>query len=142
MSPNQLVVRDLGIVVVGIAAITIVALAASSRDFVEPRREAPIVASGPPSAPLGARIYQQSCSGCHTTDGSPRIGPSFLHDYATVIALDDGSAVAMNEAYIRESIARPRAKARPGYPATMPSFEGILSDRDVTALVTYIQSLR
>ncbi len=142
MNLNRLFVRDLCIVVVAIAAITTIALAASSRGLVEPRRDAPLVASGQPSARLGARVYQQNCSSCHTIDGSPRIGPSFLHDYGSTITLDDGSIVAMNEAYIRESIARPRAKARPGYPPTMPSFDGILSDRDVTAVVAYLESLR
>ena len=69
---------------------------------------------------------------------SARVGPTFLHDYGTRVPLTTGESVAMDEAYIRESLRAPRAKARPGYPPSMPTFDdAILKARDTTALVAY-----
>jgi mono/diheme cytochrome c family protein len=139
---NRLFVRDLLIVVCAIAAITTFVLAVTTRNFVEHRTEIAVRAGAPPTARLGARVFAAKCSSCHTDDGTPRIGPSFLHDYGSQVHLDDGRVIAMNEAYIRESLFYPRAKARPGYPPSMPSFDGLLSDREVSALVAYLQSLQ
>ena len=99
-------------------------------------------AASTPTARLGERVYARNCAQCHTLDGTPRVGPSFLHDFGSTVVLDTGAHVAMNEAYIRESLASPRAKARPGYPATMPSFTGVLSDHEVAGLVAYLQTLQ
>ena len=104
---------------------------------------APVVAAARSPIELGKELYaQKGCIACHTVDGTPRVGPSFLHDFGTTIALADGSTVAMNEAYIRESVLEPQAKARPGYPPSMPSFRGLLKDREIDALAAYIRSLR
>ena len=116
-----------------------------------PHQGTPVVAdeppriSAPPSSPvaLGARLYEaKGCIACHTVDGTPRVGPSFLHDYGTQVALADGRTVAMNDAYIRESILHPQAAARPGYPPSMPTFEGMMSEKELTAVSAYIASLR
>jgi mono/diheme cytochrome c family protein len=138
---NRLFVRDLVGVVVAIAAITAITLALTSHTYVE-HRSATAIASAGGAAGLGERVYTRNCAQCHTVDGTSRIGPSFLHDYGSTVVLDTGARIAMTEAYIRESLASPRAKARPGYPATMPSFDGVLSDREVTAVVAYLQSLQ
>jgi cytochrome c oxidase subunit 2 len=79
---------------------------------------------------------------CHTVDGTPRVGPTFLHDYGTQVALANGTTVAMDDAYIRESILDPQAKARPGYPPAMPTFQGVVSDKEIRAVTAYIRSLR
>ena len=48
----------------------------------------------------------------------------------------------MDENYLRESIYEPEAKMVKGYPPTMPSFKGILSEEEVTALIEYIKTLK
>ena len=48
----------------------------------------------------------------------------------------------MDENYIRESILSPQAKARPGYPPSMPSFEGQLKEKEIAGLIAYIKSLK
>jgi cytochrome c oxidase subunit 2 len=48
----------------------------------------------------------------------------------------------MDESYIHESIFSPQAKARPGFPPSMPSFEGQLKENELTGLIEYIKSLR
>lgn len=92
---------------------------------------------------LGAALFERKgCAGCHSVDGSSRVGPSLHRDFGSLVALSDGSSVEMNEAYVRESLMSPRAKARPGFPDVMPSFDGVLTEREVHALVAYVASLR
>ena len=71
-----------------------------------------------------------------------KVGPSWLHDYGTKAKMSDGSTITVDENYIRESILSPQAKSRPGFPPSMPSFEGQLKDRDIQALIAYIKSLQ
>jgi cytochrome c oxidase subunit 2 len=48
----------------------------------------------------------------------------------------------VDENYIRQSILEPQAQVVKGFAPVMPSFKGILSDEDVTALVAYIKTLK
>lgn len=92
---------------------------------------------------LGKSLYEKKgCNACHTVDGTPRVGPSFFHDFGTQVPLSDGSKVPMDENYIRESLMAPQAKARPGYPPSMPSFEGQLKEKEINGLIEYIKSLK
>lgn len=101
---------------------------------------APVARS--PEAKGAALFERKGCAGCHSVDGSPKVGPSLAHDFGSMVALADGSTIEMNEAYIRESLHTPRAKARPGFPDVMPSFDGVLAEHETDALVAYIASLR
>lgn len=92
---------------------------------------------------LGRLLYEKKgCNACHTVDGSARVGPTFQHDFGTMVPLSDGSSVKMDENYIRESILYPQAKARPGYPPSMPSFEGQLKEKEIEGIIAYIKSLK
>lgn len=96
-----------------------------------------------PPEELGRKLYEKKgCNACHTIDGTPRVGPSFYHDFGTTVPLSDGSSVQMNESYIRESLMSPQAKARPGYPPSMPSFEGQLKEVEIQGLIAFIKSLK
>lgn len=95
-----------------------------------------------PPAELGAKLLEKKgCVACHTVDGTARVGPSFFHDFGTDVKLSDGSTVKMDETYIRESVLSPQAKARPGYPPSMPSFEGQLKEKEIEGIIAYIKSL-
>ena len=48
----------------------------------------------------------------------------------------------MDEDYIRESLLSPQAKARPGFPPSMPSFEGQLKEKEIHGIIAYIKSLQ
>jgi cytochrome c oxidase subunit 2 len=96
-----------------------------------------------PPDQLGKLLYEKKgCNACHTVDGTPRVGPTFQHDFGTTVPLNDGSSVKMDENYIRESVLYPQAKARPGYPPSMPSFEGQLKEREIEGLIAFIKSLK
>jgi cytochrome c oxidase subunit 2 len=90
---------------------------------------------------IGAELYEKkNCVGCHTLDGSPRVGPSFKGIFGTEITLASGAKQTVDENYIRESLMSPLAKARPGYPPSMPSFEGQLKDRQILGLIEFIKA--
>jgi len=96
-----------------------------------------------PPEELGRKLYEKKgCNACHTIDGTPRVGPSFFHDFGTTVPLADGSKVQMDENYIRESLMSPQAKARPGFPPSMPSFEGQLKEKEIQGLIAFIKSLK
>jgi cytochrome c oxidase subunit II len=94
-------------------------------------------------ADLGKLLYEKKgCNACHTVDGTARVGPTFQHDFGTMVPLSDGSSVKMDENYIRESVLYPQAKARPGYPPSMPSFEGQLKEKEIEGIIAYLKSLK
>ena len=101
------------------------------------------VASTASPAERGKDLYsQRGCLACHSVDGKKMIGPSFKNLYGATETLEDGSSVEVDENYLRESIYEPQAKMVKGYAPSMPSFKGILSEDEVTALIEYIKTLR
>lgn len=92
---------------------------------------------------FGAKLYvSKACITCHKVDGSFGTGPSWKNIYGKVRALTDGSVVTVDENYIRESILNPRAKVTAGYQPVMPTYQGILKERQIDALIAYIKSLQ
>jgi cytochrome c oxidase subunit 2 len=90
----------------------------------------------------GAKIYEKkACIGCHTTSGAKLVGPSWKGIWGRDEATDHGN-VKVDEAYIRESILQPQAKIVAGYPPTMPSFAGQISDDEIDEVIAYIKSLK
>ena len=55
--------------------------------------------------------------------------------------LEDGRTVTMDENYVRESILSPTAKIVSGFKPVMPTFQGLLSEEQLNALVAYLKSL-
>ncbi len=84
----------------------------------------------------GEQLYSaKACITCHSLDGSIKEGPSFLGRFGDEALLDDGSPVAVDENYLRESILNPKAKIVNGYQPVMPTLQGILKDRQIDALI-------
>lgn len=94
-------------------------------------------------AEQGAALYStKGCVACHSVDGSRRVGPSWKGVYGSKEELESGKSVEVDENYIRESIVEPQAKVVKGYPPSMPTFKGLLSDQEINALIAYIKSLK
>ncbi|WP_456427909.1 cytochrome c oxidase subunit II [Rhodocaloribacter sp.] len=90
----------------------------------------------------GEQLYvQQTCNACHSTDGSPGVGPTFKGLFGSERALEGGGTVVADENYIRESILNPTAKVAQGFSPIMPASFGSLPAEDIDALVAYIKSL-
>ena len=56
--------------------------------------------------------------------------------------MTDGKRFTVDENYIRESILDPRAKVVNGFDPVMPTYQGILKDKQIDALIAYIKSLK
>lgn len=96
-----------------------------------------------PPAEAGKLLYERrGCIQCHTTDGTPKAGPSFKGIFGTEQGLADGSVVTVDENYIRESLLEPLAKVRAGYRPVMPTYRGQLKDAEITVLIEFIKSLK
>jgi len=88
-------------------------------------------------------VEEKGCLGCHTIDGSKKIGPTFkgLY-YSQVIVLTDGKErnVKADEDYLRKSIKAPKADVVKGYPDIMPAVP--LKTEELDEIVEYMESLK
>jgi cytochrome c oxidase subunit 2 len=93
-------------------------------------------------ASRGERLFSElACNTCHLTDGSGR-GPSLANKFGTQEQLANGSVVNVDETYVRESILTPQRKLVAGYQAVMPTFQGLVNEESVMALIEYVKSLQ
>jgi len=96
---------------------------------------------GPLSA-RGERLFSQlACNTCHLADGTGR-GPSLAGKFGVEEQLANGSTVTIDESYVRESILNPQAKLVNGYQPLMPTFQGLVNEEGVMALIEYVKSLQ
>ena len=99
--------------------------------------------SGKPPAEWGAELFvKKGCNACHSTDGTPGVGPSLKGVFGHEVLLSTGEKVIADENYLRESILSPQAKVVAGFTPVMPTFKGILTDEEINALIAYIKSLK
>jgi cytochrome c oxidase subunit 2 len=90
----------------------------------------------------GERLFNDlACNTCHLNDGRGR-GPSLVNKFGTAEQLEGGATVSVDEAYLRESILLPQTRLVAGYQPLMPTFQGLVSEESVMALVEYIKSLQ
>lgn len=104
--------------------------------------EAALAKLGP--AERGKTLYKEKmCYSCHTLDGSPLVGPSFLNIYHRKAKWADGAEYTVDEGYIHESIIEPNKHIVAGFPPNiMPSFAGQLNDQDIDGIIAYLKSLQ
>lgn len=75
------------------------------------------------------------CVSCHSLDGTPGVGPTWQGVYGREEALDDGTVVVVDDAYIRESIYDPNVKIVAGFAAAMPqNYEELFTAREAEIL--------
>ena len=95
-------------------------------------------------ADKGKEIYKtRACIGCHSLDGSKMTGPTWKGLYGSSKSFSDGSSTTADDNYLRESVMNSNAKVVKGYaPNQMPSYQGQLTDEDVTAVIEFIKSVK
>jgi cytochrome c oxidase subunit 2 len=54
--------------------------------------------------------------------------------------MGDGKSILVDENYVRQSILTPQAAIREGYQGIMPTFEGLLKEREIQALIEFIKA--
>ncbi len=101
--------------------------------------------SGGDEGPLSARgerlFTELACNTCHVVDGSGR-GPSLVNKFGSTEQLATGATVTVDESYVRESILNPQAKLVAGYQPLMPTFQGLVSEESIMALIEYVKALQ
>ncbi len=95
------------------------------------------------------------CMSCHSLDGTDGIGPSWrglwdrtkkgetvFTDGSTLSELTGaGKMFATPEDYLYRSILYPQEKIRENYPGSMPTFKGLLRERQIDAIVHLLKGL-
>lgn len=97
-----------------------------------------------PLAEVGELAYtRHGCQGCHTLDGTTRVGPTFKGLYMSERQFTDGTSTIADEDYLIESILDPQARVNVGYPNNMPAiYQATLSERELLGLVEFIKELQ
>ncbi|MBI5547276.1 MAG: cytochrome c oxidase subunit II [Deltaproteobacteria bacterium] len=83
-----------------------------------------------------------ACATCHSTDGSAKTGPTWKGLYNHPTELADGTTVTADENYLRESITDPNKKVVKGFQPVMPAFKGLVTQKQLDALIAYLKSLK
>jgi len=92
-------------------------------------------------ASAGAKLFQDlACNTCHRPDAQGR-GPVLEGLFGKTVQLQSGETMTVDEAYVRESILNPTAKIVAGFKPVMPTFQGLVTDEQLNALVAYVKSL-
>ena len=88
-------------------------------------------------------LEEKGCLGCHSTDGTKKIGPTFkgLYDSrVTVLTNGKERTIEADEDYLRRSIKEPKADVVKGYPDIMPVLP--LTPEELDLMVEYIETLK
>ncbi len=100
-----------------------------------------VVAGGEQPGSQGRLLAQsRGCAACHSVDGNAGVGPTWKGLFGKNETMNDGAAVHVDEAYLRESITRPGARIVKGYQPIMPAQP--LSPTEVAQLVDYIKTIK
>ncbi|PYQ77134.1 MAG: cytochrome c oxidase subunit II [Acidobacteria bacterium] len=93
-------------------------------------------------ASAGAKLFQDlACNTCHRPDAQGR-GPVLEGLFGKSVTLQSGETVTVDEAYVRESILTPSAKITAGFQPIMPTFQGLVTEEQLLALIEYVKSLQ
>jgi cytochrome c oxidase subunit 2 len=93
----------------------------------------------------GAELAQQlGCLGCHSIDGSRRVGPSLkglAGSLRTVTRAGENVTVTADAVYLARALREPAVEIATGYPPAMPAFP-TLPDAELQALLAWLESLK
>jgi cytochrome c oxidase subunit 2 len=100
-----------------------------------------IAAANTPEGRGETLVVQNGCLGCHSIDGSPGTGPTWLGIYDRQEELSDGSLITVDDDYIIESMLNPQAKIVAGFEGVlMPAYE--FSDEQLQDIIAYLKTLK
>ena len=88
-------------------------------------------------------VQEKGCLGCHSTDGSRKVGPTFkgLHDSIETVLTDRKERkVKVNDEYIEHYIEHPNVDMVKGYPPIMPVIP--LTEGELKAIVEYLKTVK
>lgn len=100
---------------------------------------------GPHYSDGSALLNVKGCHACHTTDGTPKIGPTFKNVFGkkeTVVRDGKEREIVVDEAFIKQSVLQPEIDRVKGFPPIMPSQKGVLTDVEVDEIIEYLKTLK
>ena len=74
--------------------------------------------------------------------GGRNLDDSLVGLFGSTVTLDNGTKVVADESYLRESILTSQAKTVKGYEHIMPTFQGLINEDGMAALIEYIKSMQ
>ncbi|TNE44341.1 MAG: c-type cytochrome [Deltaproteobacteria bacterium] len=89
-----------------------------------------------------ALFASQGCLGCHSVDGTRRVGPTMYDLVGKKVKLTNGQTVERNRDYLKNQLMAPQRWRVPNYPPLMPSYKGKVDVTDIDALWAYLKSLK
>ncbi|MFQ6672614.1 MAG: c-type cytochrome, partial [Candidatus Tectimicrobiota bacterium] len=96
--------------------------------------------------PRGLELLKvKGCLACHTTDGSPLVGPTFKGAFgrpSTVVSGGQEQTVVVDEAYVRKSMLEPQGDIVKGFPPIMPSQKGLVTEEEMQEIIAYLKTLQ
>lgn len=107
-----------------------------------PAAAAPAAPAQDPVARGRQLVSDLGCVACHATDRKRTVGPGWGGLAGHEVELADGTTVTADEAYLIRSIRQPDAQTVAGYPPhVMPSYDALIDEADMKAIVAYLRSL-
>lgn len=88
-------------------------------------------------------LQEKGCLGCHSTDGTKKIGPTLKGLYGKkVVVFTNGKEreIIADEEYLRKSILKPEADIVKGYAPIMPAIP--VTDEDLQTIVEFLKTLK
>lgn len=97
-----------------------------------------------PGAAGEAIAAGKGCLGCHSVDGTRKVGPSFkglMGSERTVTKDGQTVKIEADSEYLIRAIREPGVEITEGYPAVMPPYSD-MSDADIKAMESWLNTLR
>ncbi len=88
-------------------------------------------------------LKSKGCLGCHSTDGSAKVGPTFkglLGSRQTVATAGASRTVAVDADYVRQYVLKPNVDVIQGFEPVMPVVP--VTKEDLDAILAYLEALK
>ena len=88
-------------------------------------------------------LEKHGCLGCHSLEGSPKIGPTFKGIWGRRVTVLTGGVertLTVDAAYLRRSILEPKADIVKGFPPVMPALP--LKGEEITAIIDFLKEIK
>ncbi|MGB9611542.1 MAG: cytochrome c oxidase subunit II, partial [Bryobacteraceae bacterium] len=96
-----------------------------------------------PLKELGRLVWEnKGCATCHSLDGTRGQGPSWKGIWGHKQRGADGKEYQVDADYIRQSILAPQAVVVEGYQPIMPTYQGLLREREILGVIEFIKELQ